>query len=666
MGLLAPLALAALPLLAFIVALYLLKLRRPMAPVASLHLWGTLTRDREANSLWQRLRVSLLLILQLLALLILILALARPWVPTSQAVGQNVIIVIDISASMAATDADDSGRTTRLRAAQDKARDIVSNLPPAGTATILSSNIHASVVVPTTGDKARLREAIDRLQPQLAGTNMSEAVKLASVMAARQTNSSIWLLSDGAFPSIKDAVDSVPAELHFVPLGKSADNQGISALSLQQQAGNLELFVQVANSDTITVTRRLDLSVDDQPWTARMLTLAPGTTHEIVLEDVPIQARVVQAALSGSDKLEVDDKVWVVNRASSPANVLLVTTGNKFLELALSLLPSVTLYKVAPGDYKPSDTINGATVDLTVFDAGVPAAMLKSLPPGNLLMIAPETSNALVTVSGIITDPTPLITAAEDAAAASPNSSQGNRDPLLRFVEIAPLHVSKSLLINSPSWGRTVLASDKGPLIVAGEQGHRKAACIAFDLHDSDLPLQTAFPLLMRNLITYLLPDPSGGLPAAASPGSSVGIDMLSPQITRVAVEDPAAKEWEYPVTQDHPRVAFAETSRPGIYYVSYYAGDKLAGQEAFAVNLFLRDETMIGTNTAPGLPVAQEDAAGGSETAPTFKREIWPLIAGVGFVLLLLEWVYAQRIAIRRALTEWQTRRALERAKRT
>src|SRR5207253_5287397 len=99
MGLLAPLALAALPLIAIILALYLLKLRRPVAPVASLHLWGSLTRDREANTLWQRLRVSLLLLLQLLALVVLILALARPWVPSSEPVGQHVIVVVDVSAS---------------------------------------------------------------------------------------------------------------------------------------------------------------------------------------------------------------------------------------------------------------------------------------------------------------------------------------------------------------------------------------------------------------------------------------------------------------------------------------------------------------------------------------------------------------------------------------
>src|SRR5437588_6124450 len=137
MGFLAPLGLAALPLLGIILALYLLKLRRPTAPVASLHLWGSLTRDREANSLWQRLRVSALLLLQLLALLLLVLALARPWAPSSERIGEHAIIVVDISASMAAPLAPEQRDKSRLDAAKSKANDIVDNLPQEGTATLI-------------------------------------------------------------------------------------------------------------------------------------------------------------------------------------------------------------------------------------------------------------------------------------------------------------------------------------------------------------------------------------------------------------------------------------------------------------------------------------------------------------------------------------------------
>src|SRR2546423_1007699 len=219
MGFLAPLGLAALPLLGIILALYLLKLRRPQAPVASLHLWDSLTRDREANSLWQRLRVSALLLLQLLALLLLVLALARPWLPSSERIGEHAIIVIDDSASMSAPVAAQDRDKTRLQAAQSKALDIVNSLPQDGPATLISSDEHASVLVPATGDRARLRNAINALRVQARGTDMSEAIKLAGAMSARQDNSVTWVFSDGSFPSLKDRVEPVRSDLRFVPLG---------------------------------------------------------------------------------------------------------------------------------------------------------------------------------------------------------------------------------------------------------------------------------------------------------------------------------------------------------------------------------------------------------------------------------------------------------------
>src|SRR3954447_16427610 len=172
LGILVPAALIALPLLAIVLSLYLLKLRRPVAPVGSLHLWESLTRDREANSLWQRLHVSWLMILQLLVLIALILAVARPWVPSSEPVGRHSIIVVDVSASMGATDAETKGTRTRLQAAKDRAAELVDTLPQDGSATLITSDIHASVAVPATGDKSRLRDAISKLTPQASGTDI--------------------------------------------------------------------------------------------------------------------------------------------------------------------------------------------------------------------------------------------------------------------------------------------------------------------------------------------------------------------------------------------------------------------------------------------------------------------------------------------------------------
>src|SRR5207244_3324362 len=130
---------------------------------------------------------------------------------------------------------------------------------------------------------------------------------------------------------------------------------------------------------------------------------------------------------------------------------------------------------------------------------------------------------------------------------------------------------------------------------------------------------------------------------------SSVGIDAVSPDVDRVVVEDPAAKDWSYPVGQDR-RVAFGETSQPGVYYVSQYAGAELVAQEAFAANLFLHDESMIAPNQAPGLPEARPAAQPDQAQLAgqlKFRRELWPLAAFAGLLLLLLEWLYAQRMAL-------------------
>src|SRR5512138_3300708 len=101
-----------------VLLLYMLKLRRRDTQVSSNLLWEQVLRDREANAPWQRLKRNLLLFLQLLILAAMVLALARPWVPSPTVAQGNVVVLLDASASMAATDVSPS----RFAAAQDIAR----------------------------------------------------------------------------------------------------------------------------------------------------------------------------------------------------------------------------------------------------------------------------------------------------------------------------------------------------------------------------------------------------------------------------------------------------------------------------------------------------------------------------------------------------------------
>src|SRR5215211_6494209 len=107
----------ALPIGGLIVVMYILKLRRKDVVVSSTFLWRQVIRDVQANAPFQKLRKNLLLLLQLIAVVLLVMAIARPFFRTQGLGGRSVVIVVDTSASMTATDVSPS----RLEAAKREA-----------------------------------------------------------------------------------------------------------------------------------------------------------------------------------------------------------------------------------------------------------------------------------------------------------------------------------------------------------------------------------------------------------------------------------------------------------------------------------------------------------------------------------------------------------------
>ena len=120
------LALAAIP--PAIVALYFLKLKRQPLLVPSTYLWRKSIEDLHVNSLWQRLRQSLLLLLQLLLMALLFLALVNPTWQGAQLSGSRFIFLVDNSASMSATDVKADGAPSRLDLAKRRVSELIDGL----------------------------------------------------------------------------------------------------------------------------------------------------------------------------------------------------------------------------------------------------------------------------------------------------------------------------------------------------------------------------------------------------------------------------------------------------------------------------------------------------------------------------------------------------------
>src|SRR3989440_2436225 len=126
MNLLVPAALAFSAIIPIILLFYFMRPKRQEHIVGSTLLWKQALQDIQASRPWQRLRITPLLLLQLLAAIFIVLILARPAIFTSSPISGNTIIILQTSASMQATDVN----PTRFESAKNTIADLIDTMGP--------------------------------------------------------------------------------------------------------------------------------------------------------------------------------------------------------------------------------------------------------------------------------------------------------------------------------------------------------------------------------------------------------------------------------------------------------------------------------------------------------------------------------------------------------
>src|SRR6266566_7926914 len=215
LSLLAPIALALGITLPIVVIFYLLKVRRHDEEVSSTFLWNDLIRDLAAHEPLQRLKTSLLLLLQLLALALITFTVARPF---SEQVGQKpvqAVLLVDGSASMQAQDVQPS----RFAKAVEAARGTLAGLPENSLATAILVAAHPQVLVASTSDRRQVDHALADAQPSGAAADMREALLLARSLGGDPNARRIYLFTDGAFTLPTDLPDDL-GSVSVVPVGQ--------------------------------------------------------------------------------------------------------------------------------------------------------------------------------------------------------------------------------------------------------------------------------------------------------------------------------------------------------------------------------------------------------------------------------------------------------------
>jgi von Willebrand factor type A domain/Aerotolerance regulator N-terminal len=507
MNLLHPLALAWLGLAIPIVIFYILKIRMRRVPVSTTLFWRQIFEEKQPRSIWQKLRHFLSLLIQLAFLLLVVFALSEPIFKWEIREARKLVLVVDNSASMNAVDA--TPGPTRLAKAKEDALALIDGLRFRDEMAIIAAGTQPTVRCGMTGHQRTLREELDKVAPTDGPTRVKEAVELARRLLADQSDAkgkgqaNVIVITDGGFDDAGKFAEA--SDVKVVGVGSvKTGNVGITKFQVRRSLIDpigYQILVEVVNASDAVVETRLEMDLDDSAVDVVPLRLEPGKPFRKVFEKTSADGGKLVSKIDRPDALPADNQAWAILPRRDIQPVTLVSGGNLFLEKVFEANPLVRLALAN----KPPATPSG----ITVFHKNVP----EKLPPGPVLVIEPTTSTDLWTIGEV--QQNPIVT------------KQDKDSPLMAHVRLDNVLMpeARQLRITAPKFQALATSLTNDPLYASIDRPEGKVLVLTVNLEKGDLPLQTAFPIMVANALGWFA-GTKGELRESLSTGVVTDIEL--------------------------------------------------------------------------------------------------------------------------------------------
>lgn len=638
---------------AAMIGLYILKLRRRVVAVPFSPLWQKILRDKEATSLFSKLKRLLSLLLQLALLALLCLALGDPRAAATLIKGRNVVVLIDASASMQATDVSPN----RLGVAKDEVKALIRGMGGADRMLVAQMDAAITPLGPMSGDTSELERAVDSVQPTDARADFPRALRFATDTLRGVDNAEIVVVSDGNLGEASDAAGVVhlgDAKLSFLPIGKAKDNVAVTEFSVRRyplDKGRYEVMLEVTNTGTEVTDIELSLLGDGMLVDLTKLRLQPGEKLPRFYPNLSGASRTLEAKLTvigdSKDDLPADDHAYALLPERRRAKVLVVSTGNNYLDAALLLDEYLDVVNATPADYANKYAANQEKFDVVIFDQVTPAQM----PKASALYLDPRGPGSPVKVEGVIEQPG--------------FDKIERKHPIVRFTALDQVNIGSGHKLKPEPQDKVIGSSFNGPLLVTGVRNGFKFVAVGFDVRDSDLPLRVAWPVLLLNIVNWFT-DEDASYISSFRTGDVWRIPVGS-QTTAATLTNPVGGKQSVPVHEGRA-VFLGQTA--GFYELALPTGASTteaplpaptgsaapapgdtaltqAGSSVrFAANLLDDSESAI--SPAEKLTVDGHDAAAVEGFHVGVRREVWIYLLLAVILITVVEWAtYHRRITV-------------------
>lgn len=595
MTLLSPSWLLLLLLIPAVIALHLFRRHRRSEVVPSLLIWKLLSK-RTPRTLDLRVLRDLNLLLQVLAVIAAAILLSNPVMPSAgTTTARDLVLVVDVSAGMAAADEG----ATRIDAARSAALRVADGAAASARIAVVAAGATPVLVQSFTESRDAVSGAIRGIAAQTVHGDFDAAVALASGLAGE--DGEIHVFTDGAI-DWNSAAGRASLVVHRV--GTNLPNVGITRFAARRARDRWELLVTLSNASDRAMTVGLEILAGEQMLRSNAVSLAPGELrYEVVTarteEETELVARLVDVP-EDANALRSDDVARVVVDEEAGARVLLVSEETYFLETVLSVIPRVEVTRSetfpVPGRY-----------DAVVFDGITPPPLLA----GNYLLFGVR--------------PPDLPTAFGEPVEVTAPVSWEPDHPLFQAVSFDRVEVQRARPIDSTEGIDVIARIGARPIGYTYERSGLRIAGFTFSLADTDLPLRVAFPLLVRNAVSWMLPEGNIGDVRQIATGEPYAVSI--PIGDAVIVRYPSGRT-ERHVAERNPFV-IRDTSEAGIYEVR-----SPSVQRRFAAALMSPQETDLRTRlSVPAATTETDDLPEGA------GRRAWRIVLMLLIVCVAADW---------------------------
>lgn len=589
--------------------LYLLDRSRRKLTVSTLRFWVPATEPPVVRRR-KKIQQPLSLLLQVLSMALLLLAIAQLRWGARMGMPRDHVLILDTSAWMAARTNERPGVRTLMDSARDRAAAYLRSVPSGDRIMLVRADALAAPVTAFEQNRKKLAEAIAQSRPGSTALNLDQAFDFARQIQALGSRRSgeIVLVSAGRVAESENV--QAPPNLRVLNITDRIENCGLRKIAVRRSTSDpdvWEIYVSARNYGSAVRVVTIAIRVGGSPAGARQLTILPGAEKEAAFQYRTKAAGLLEAILAPSDPFPDDDRAVL---ELPPQRTLPVTVYSDQPDL---LRPILTANPRVRATFRSIAQYTGNENGLVILDRFQPPKP----PAADAIWIEPPVNGS----------PIPVRVKLEGI----PFTRWCSDSPLCAGLRARDLRLASALVFEAAPGDVRIGEVEKGPVIVA-RPGKPKVVVLGFHPAISDMRYELATPLLFANLLRWMEPEIFRRSVLTAGSVGTVDFELdtgVRANEVRVLQENGTPVPFNIRENSVH-----FFTGKPGTVRV-------IAADREFVYSLTLpqlwESQWEPPASAKRGVPALQKPAAG--------SRDLWPALAVLGALGLLLEWILYGRM---------------------